>query len=207
MSFSINIDLSDRDLEHFVAARNAAEEAARKHTETEIIDASCALLAEATKVQVPDFIAQRLAVLDDLIAMLRDEGWAMPAEDRKRVLAALAYFVDPKDIIPDTVPVLGFLDDAIMIELCTRELKHEIEAYDDFCDYRQREANRRELDPSNIGRAEFLDGRRDELIDRMHQRRDQERSPGTGYGRTSGWSSGKTYQMGNSWRPGFYSRR
>ena len=35
----------------------------------------------------------------------------------------------------DDVPALGFLDDAIMIELIVRELKHDIEAYQDFVDF------------------------------------------------------------------------
>lgn len=208
MSFSITIDLSERDLEHFQAAQKQAVESAAKKSDAEIIDAATQLLAEAVKVTVPDFIAERLGKLDDMIAMLRDEGFALPAEDRQRVLSALVYFADPKDIIPDSVPVLGFLDDAIMIELCTRELKHEIDAYEDFCDYRQREADARGLDPATIGRADFLESRRGELIDRMHSRRNRERGgPGSGYGSSSGWASGKTYHASGSWRPGMFRTR
>ncbi|MCK7592251.1 YkvA family protein [Pseudomarimonas salicorniae] len=209
MSFSINIDLSDRDLEHFQAAQKQAVDAAAKKSDQEIINAASALLVEATKITVPDFIGERLAKLDDMIAMLNDEGFALPEEDRKRVLSALVYFADPKDIIPDSVPVLGFLDDAIMIELCTRELKHEIEAYEDFCDYRQREADSRGLDPATIGRADFLDSRRAELIDRMHSRRNREQGGGFGhgYGSSSGWASGKSYISSSSWRPGRFRTR
>lgn len=209
MSFSITIDLSERDLEHFQAAQKQAVDSAAKKSDAEIIDAATQLLAEAVKVTVPDFIAERLGKLDDMIAMLRDEGFALPAEDRQRVLSALVYFADPKDIIPDSVPVLGFLDDAIMIELCTRELKHEIDAYEDFCDYRQREADARGLDPAKIGRADFLESRRDELIDRMHSRRNRERGAGqgSGYGSSSGWASQKTYHASGSWRPGMFRTR
>src|SRR3546814_12315263 len=78
--------------------------------------------------------------LDDMIAMVRDQGWHMEDKDRQRVMSALLYFVDPKDVIPDQVEVLGFLDDAIMIELFVRELRHELDAYDDFCEYRAHEA-------------------------------------------------------------------
>ena len=78
------------------------------------------------------------------------------------------------DAIPDDVPVLGFLDDAIMIELCARDLRHEIEAYDDFCEYRQREADRRGLKPETVGRADWLDRRREELQERMHRRRSRD---------------------------------
>ena len=120
-----------------------------------------------------------------MIAMVHDAGWALPEEDKNRVLSALTYFADPKDVIPDTVPVLGFLDDAIMIELCVRELKHELDAYDDFCDYRRAEAKRRgeNVDSLTMARAEWLEGRRLELQDRMHRRRRE------------------SYSGAGSWRP------
>lgn len=205
MSFSINIELSERDLEHFRGAQKAASSSAASSSEADILAEASKLLEGALKIEVPDFISSRLGQLDDMIAMLRDEGWAMQGEDRQRVVSALVYFADPKDIIPDSVPVLGFLDDAIMIEICVRELKHEIEAYDDFCDFREREAIARGLDPASIGRAEFLNDRRTELVDRMHRRR--EREMGTGYGGSSGWAQAKTYHGRDSWRPGSFRTR
>ena len=54
------------------------------------------------------------------------------------MLNALAYFAEPDDLIPDQIPGLGFLDDAIMVELVVRELRHEIEAYEDFRVFRDR---------------------------------------------------------------------
>jgi len=111
------------------------------------------------------------------------------------------YFCDPKDIIPDNVEVLGFLDDAVMIELCVRDLKHELEAYDDFCDYREHEARRRGLEPAKLGRADWLESRRDELVDRMHARR--ERDFGSGYGSSSGYASSRESYL-RGWRPGIF---
>ncbi len=147
MPLSIAFELSDQDLEHFLAAQRSATEAAGSKSEEDVIAAGLALLADAQKNPIPDFIGQRLARLDSLIAMLRDEGWNLPDEDRKRVLTALVYFADPTDVIPDSVPVLGYLDDAIMIELCVRDLKHELDAYEDFCDYRELESRRRGQEP------------------------------------------------------------
>ncbi|MCX7561984.1 YkvA family protein [Xanthomonadaceae bacterium XH05] len=204
MPLSISFELSDQDIEHFVAAQRNATEAAGNKSAEEVIAAGAALLTDAQKTPVPDFIAQRLTKLDNLIAMVRDEGWHLPEEDRKRVLAALVYFADPSDVIPDSVPVLGYLDDAIMIELCVRDLKHEIDAYDDFCDYREAESRRLGLDPASVGRAEWLESRRDELINRMHSRR--ERDFGTGYGASSGYASKRSYAMA-SWRPSIFRTR
>jgi hypothetical protein len=136
-----------------------------------------------------------------MIAMVRDEAWALPEGDRERVLSALVYFCDPNDVIPDNVAVLGFLDDAIMIELSVRELKHELDAYDDFCDFRQHQAQRRGLEADKVGRAEWLEGRREELVERMHQRRD--RDMGVGYGSSSGYGS-KQGSYVRTWRPGMF---
>lgn len=197
MPLSISFELSDRDLEHFTQALNAARAAAGHKSADEIIAAASALLIEADKVEVPDFIAQRLDRLDALIAMVRDDGWHLPDEDKQRVLSALVYFADPKDVIPDHVPVLGYFDDAIAIEMCVKELRHEIEAYDEFCDYRQGEADRRGQDPAKVGRADWLEARRDELVDRMHRRRNRE--TGTGYGDSSGYAR-RGYTSG--YRPG-----
>ena len=200
MSISLNFELNDRDLEHFQAAMTSAKKAADGKSSQEIVNCAAKLLEDAQKVQIPDFILQRLLRLDDMIAMVRDEAWALPEADRERVLSALMYFCDPNDVIPDSVAVLGFLDDAIMIELSVRELKHELDAYDDFCDFRQQQAQRLGLQADKVGRADWLEGRREELVDRMHQRR--ERDMGVGYGSSSGYASGKSYVR--TWRPGLF---
>ena len=197
MPLAISFELSDRDLEHFNAAIKAATFSAGAKTAEEVTEAAGKLLKDASSIELPDFILQRLDKLDALIAMVRDEGWQLQDEDRSRVLSALVYFADPQDIIPDNVPVLGYFDDAIAIELCVRELKHEIDAYEEFCDYRQGESDRRGVDPAGVGRADWLASRRDELQDRMHRQRS--RDSGTGYGNSSGYAR-ESYT--SAWRPG-----
>ena len=128
MPLAISFELSDRDLEHFNAAIKAARDSAGNKPAEEIVAAAGKLLEDANKVDLPDFIATRLDHLDALIAMVRDEGWSLNDADRQHVLSALVYFADPADIIPDNIPVLGYFDDAIAIELCVIELKHELEA-------------------------------------------------------------------------------
>ena len=64
---------------------------------------------------------------------------------------------------------MGYLDDAIMIELVVKELHHEIEAFADFCRYRQEE-KARSRNP-NLSRQEYLDVKRRQLQQRMRRRR------------------------------------
>jgi uncharacterized membrane protein YkvA (DUF1232 family) len=99
--------------------------------------------------------------------MLRDDEWRLERRDRARILDALAYFADPDDLIPDRVPGLGYLDDAIMVELIVQELKHEIEAYKDFCEFRK---SRPQAEA-----ADKLEARRQGLQQRMRRRRQRER--------------------------------
>ncbi len=183
MSLAITIELSDDDLKHFSDAMRDAQQEATNLSPKEITDAASQLLQDGKDNKLPSFIAERLSKLDSMISMVGDAGFAMEEEDKKRVLACLAYFANPKDIIPDNVPVLGFLDDAIMIELVVRELQHEVEAYDDFIEYREDEARRRGVDPATLKteRVEWAEARRLELLSRMKSRRM------SSYSSSSGW--------------------
>ncbi len=174
MGLSINIELSDNDLDHFQEVLKRAHMAAGSKDSHEITEAARQLLVDAHLSKAPEFISERLSKLEALINMVHDAGWGLPHEDKARVLTALTYFADPKDVIPDNVPVVGYLDDAIMIELCVRELKHELEAYEDFCSFRKNEAEGHGLDPNTMDRADWMEERRQELQDRMRRRRDRD---------------------------------
>ena len=173
MPMDIQIQLSDDDLRFFVKGMRDVESNITGRDPDQIISAAQKLLAESSAAHAPPFIAERMASVESLISMSRDVGFNLPDADRQRVLAALAYLADPNDAIPDQVPVLGFLDDAIMIELCRQDLRFEIEAYDDFCEWRADEARARGIDPEKLmaQRADWADARAAEAITLMHRRR------------------------------------
>ncbi len=170
MSLRISFELDDNDLKHFRLIMQEARQAACRMQPEDIVAASEELLVSAEESTAPGFIVDRLRKLKLMIAMLSDIDWRLPHQEATRVLNALAYFAEPEDLIPDSIPGLGFLDDAIMIELVVRELKHEVEAYDDFCSYRDKlkQAQGQNARPSREG---WLDTRRSELQKRMRRRR------------------------------------
>jgi len=45
------------------------------------------------------------------------------------ITSALLYFVSPIDIIPDSVPVIGYLDDAAVLVACWRLVGSDVEEY------------------------------------------------------------------------------
>lgn len=181
MSLRVSFELNESDLQHFRLIMKEARKATTHARPQDIVASAKALLDQVDAAKVPEFIKDRLASLEIMISMLADHEWRLPAAETARVLNALAYFSEPEDLIPDHIPGLGFLDDAIMIELVVRELRPEIEAYRDFCEFRKRMSPRPgvKAKSTDITREDWLENRRKELLSRMRRRRKRSsRRPG-----------------------------
>jgi hypothetical protein len=125
MAMTISFELTDRDLQFFRKALKQSRDAVRDAEDIEIIDAIRDVLEEIRQAEpLPDFVGKRIPELESLLSMLTDDEWQLPDEDRERLLATFVYFADPEDILPDDIPVIGYLDDVIIIELVARELFH-----------------------------------------------------------------------------------
>ena len=178
MGMKLSFELSDRDLQYFRKALRQSREAVRDAEEQEIIDAIQHVLEEIrANAPLPDFVAERIPALELLIQMLTDDEWQLPNSDRERLLAMFVYFSDPEDILPDHIPVIGYLDDVIMIELIMRELRHVREAYDDFRRFRRDfDAKHGETIDGAI-RRDRIDRRRQQLHQRMQRRSKRGKRP------------------------------
>lgn len=133
----IVLDLSANDLRYFRKCLQTVKKGKKAQNEDVVLGAARELLDTVSRTEAPEYVKDRIAQLEKLVLMLEDTRWRLVGSDRARVLNVLAYFVDPDDLIPDRIPGLGYLDDAIMVELVVQELRHEIDAYDRFCEFRK----------------------------------------------------------------------
>jgi len=171
MGLNLSFELTDRDLQYFREALRQSRSAVRDAEESEIIEAIRIVLDDIRSNEpLPDFVAQRIPQLESMIHMLVDEEWQLPVDDREHLLATFVYFADPEDIIPDSIPVIGYLDDVIILELAAIELTHVLEAYADFCNYRDEFDKEHDNKIDAVIRRDRIDRRRQSLHQRMRRR-------------------------------------
>src|SRR5262245_7500424 len=170
MPLRISFNLDDADLRHFEEKAQQTQANARLQPAEATITAAREVLDSAAQAQVADFVRERFARLRTMIEMATDVDWTLTAEDRQRLLNALACFGDAGASPADAKA--GFLDHAIMVELVSRDLEHDLIAYRDFCALRESQLRRHRPGATpEAHRAEWLHQNRESLQKRMHDRR------------------------------------
>jgi hypothetical protein len=72
------------------------------------------------------------AYIDDLqlaYRMLRDPHFQLTKETKTVLIIALLYVISPIDVIPDALPLLGLVDDALVAGYALRQASAELERY------------------------------------------------------------------------------
>jgi uncharacterized membrane protein YkvA (DUF1232 family) len=171
----ISFTLDDSDLAYFHRIFRAAKQNAGEMDHSKIEQGVKRLVEDVRSAKrAPAFVLEAVQTLEDLLKLLDDKEYGAPTPVHRSVLAALAYFADAKDVIPDDIPMVGFLDDAIMIKLVEDELKHELWGYRKFCKFRDGAEQR----PWSVIAKQRLPGRlkerRDEIRAEIREREERD---------------------------------
>lgn len=170
MAIQISFELSDSDLDHFRSLMKKAQEKASEYSPEQVIEKARAVTDDMESTNLPDFVKTRMESLETLIAAYEDDEWQMPDDEKAEILTSLAYFSEPQDLVPDNIPGLGYVDDAIMIELAIQDLSEDLGAYEAFCQFRKTEENRRGTE-GGVNRESWLASKRNELRSGMRRSR------------------------------------
>jgi uncharacterized membrane protein YkvA (DUF1232 family) len=173
-TFKVTFALDSEDVAYFRQLFRKARKAATREDQDRILRGAKRLLADVRRVKkTPRFVLEAMQTLEDLIQVIEDPDYAPPRSVRNQILGALAYFGNPGDLIPDHIPVFGFLDDALMVKLVEQEFRHELAAFRKFRRFRDG-AEQRPWTAAAKGRLpERLDAQRRKLraeVDRKLQR-------------------------------------
>ena len=84
-------------------------------------------------------IREDLPVLLRVIrAYARGDYRKLPWRTVVTIVAGILYFVSPIDLIPDFIPVIGYVDDAAVISLVLRGVRGDLEAFETWEESRPR---------------------------------------------------------------------
>ena len=64
-----------------------------------------------------------------LLKMLLDPTYKLSSKTKMLIMGTLAYVILPIDVVPDFIPIVGWLDDIFILGYATHSLKEDIEAY------------------------------------------------------------------------------
>lgn len=132
-----NCELQPERLERFNKALRAISPSAPSLTLDQMATAAQRALNHHVDDAMPPFVQSRMAALRRLEGMAADAAW-QPSDEARRVVAVLrVYREDTDDLIPDEEPVIGLLDDAVLVDVGLQLLRDELADYEDFCRFRR----------------------------------------------------------------------
>ena len=70
-----------------------------------------------------------MAMIRAIRAYERKEYRDIPESNLLTIIAAIIYFVSPFDVIPDYIPILGHIDDAVVVSLALRSVRADLDAF------------------------------------------------------------------------------
>lgn len=107
----------------------------------QVASAARELAASSRSSRWPRSILQRMRRAAAIDRMLSDPEWTL--DDAEAAAVVVAYLHEDRPLIPNSVPMVGRLDDAIIVEASWPLIAQEVRDYLDFCRLRRIEATLR----------------------------------------------------------------
>ena len=86
------------------------------------------------KINDMPFVGKKFSMIPIMISLVKNyvqgKYTTVPYGTILAVLSALVYFLSPIDIIPDFIPLAGYLDDMAVLGLCMNMVSIDIETYE-----------------------------------------------------------------------------
>jgi uncharacterized membrane protein YkvA (DUF1232 family) len=136
------IQLSEEQVQRFNALAAKLNEEMPPLTMDQLAGVARRVLRVASAGGESPFIRSRLRRAEEMRALLADPDWSSVEDIGSRMRALVAYLDDPNGLFPDDVPVIGRLDDALLVDISMDVLREELEDYAEFRRYRRAEAAR-----------------------------------------------------------------
>ncbi|MES2859130.1 MAG: YkvA family protein [Pseudomonadota bacterium] len=130
-------ELEPERLETFNCALRALSPEAPGISMDQIATAAQRALHRHVQGTTPPFVESRMVSLARLERMAEDQAWGCNEACRHQVSVLRAYRKDDHDLIPDGQPVVGLLDDAVLVDVALHLLRDELGNYEDFCRFRK----------------------------------------------------------------------
>lgn len=170
-------DLTSQSVERFnqLLARLGRQAA---YDRDQLVSAARELCDRSILDSAPACIRERLGRIATVEQMVADRSWA-PANDTVNTAQTIVdYARGHDDLIPDWLPKVGRMDDAIVVEAAWPKLAAEVDDYLDFCRLRALEARQRgcAVDGFTFTRDDWEQARYDEAVLAEQQRRVRESS-------------------------------
>lgn len=105
-----------------------------------IASAARSLIARFSGARHAPCIRQRQRCLAALQAMAAEAAWTLDEVTRQRIKSIARYAANQEQLIPDTLPVVGGLDQAVLVDLLWPSVQAELADYLDFRRLRAEEA-------------------------------------------------------------------
>lgn len=171
-----SIEILDDEVQRFNALAHVLNDAMPDMSSDQLAGVARRVLRTAAAGGESPFVRSRMRRAAEMRTMSLDTAWSLGSLQAQRISALLDYLDDPHGLIHDHVPIVGRLDDALLVDIGMDSLRGELDEYAEFCRFRAGLAAYLHIsaDDGSIDRTRWQREREDErrLEHQLHRVRD-----------------------------------